>query len=200
MVFATAVAVLHSDAMNPPTFDPRKDIGATNVGLGMSLFITVEVLLSGAVLISCVMARASAQEWQSHLLSSTLAAVNTLVVGAATAAVWRARASGFEQAKRWLAGSAFLAFLFTVLTLAEYRWEAIVGLGPTASPFLATYVTVTGVHLLHVIGGGVASARVVTSAAAGKLELADARMRTLSIYWSVVAAAWLVIVLMFHLG
>ncbi len=185
--------------MNPPTIQPGNDIGATNVGLGMSIFITVEILLIGALLISSLMVRASGHAWQSDVLSSTLAIANTLVLAGATAAVWRARRSGFDEAKRWLAGSAFLAFVFTVLKLAEYRWEVMLGLGPTASPFLAMYVTVTGVHLLHVIGGGVASARVVTSASAGKLELADARMRALSIYWSFVAAAWLAIVVMFHL-
>jgi heme/copper-type cytochrome/quinol oxidase subunit 3 len=143
--------------------------------------------------------RGSTEEWPAGTLSTALAAVNTAVLAAAVLSVWRARGRPVGEIKAWLAGSAFLAFVFTVLKLSEYRWELILGLVPTASPFQAIYVSVTALHLIHIIGGGIGNARAIAAAADGQLEQIDGRVRALAVYWSIVGALWAAILLMFYL-
>jgi heme/copper-type cytochrome/quinol oxidase subunit 3 len=162
------------------------------------LLISADVVLFGSLFSAYALLRASAESWPSVQLSTTIALVNTVLLGGATAAVWRAR-QGIARANHWLALSAFLAFAFLVLKGGEYRSELIAGLAPSTSPFLAMYFTLTGLHVLHVVAGGIGSAWLIAGNSRGSLELAEGRLKALSLYWTVVAAIWVIILFLFHL-
>jgi heme/copper-type cytochrome/quinol oxidase subunit 3 len=190
--------VLQPLAMSRSTLFTRSDI-TTMAAVGRTLFVAADLMLIGSLVVAYAMLRGSSDLWPSGALSVGMAAVNTVVLAAAAAAVWRARTSRIDRAPGWLAASAFMAFLFTVLKLSEYRWEMISGVVPTANGFLGVYATLTGLHLLHVVAGGVGSAWVLAGATHGHLELTEGRLRSLSIYWSGVAAGWALILFLFYL-
>ena len=183
----------------PHTIEPRKDSRLTSATLRISLFLALELMLFGTLFSAYALLRASAVAWPSGVLSSSVALVSTLLVTAATAAAWQARRVGVRRANNWLAASAFLAFVFLVLKGGEFRLELIGGLGPSANTLLAIYYTVTAVHAIHVLAGGVANAWVIAGNSRGQLELADGRLRALSLYWSFVNAIWIVILVLFYL-
>jgi cytochrome c oxidase subunit III len=187
--------------MIPYTTERRGDTGATNVTLGIWLFLASEIMLFGSLFSAYALLRASADNWPvgRDVLQPSLAFVNTFILIGCTASIWRARSRDPLQAMGSLAGSTFLAFAFLVVKGAEYRLDISAGLVPSASTFLAIYFTLTGLHALHVLAGGFTNAWVIASARRVAPALTEGRVRALSLYWMFVDAIWLVILVLFYL-
>ena len=187
--------------MIPYTTERRGDTGATNVTLGIWLFLASEIMLFGSLFSAYALIRASAETWPAGrvILQPSLAFVNTFVLIGCTASIWRARSHNPLQAIGPVAASTFLAFAFLLIKGAEYRLEILEGLVPSASTFLACYFTLTGLHALHVLAGGVANAWVIGSARRVRPALTEGRVRALSLYWMFVDLVWLVILVLFYL-
>jgi cytochrome c oxidase subunit III len=185
----------------PYTTEPGGDTGATNVALGIRLFIALEIMLFGALFSIYALARASADQWPvgRDILQPSLAFLNTFVLLGGTASIWRARSRDPLHGMGPLAASTFLAFVFLVVKGAEYRLDLLEGLRPAGSAFLALYFTLTGLHALHVLAGGVANAWVIARMRRVQPALTTGRIRTLSLYWLFVDAIWLVLLVLFYL-
>jgi cytochrome c oxidase subunit 3 len=188
--------------MIPYTTERRGDTGATNVTLGIWLFLASEVMLFGSLFSAYALIRASADTWPSgrEVLQPSLALVNTFVLLGCTASIWRARSRDPLQAMASLAASTFLAFAFLVVKGAEYRVDITEGLIPSASAFLACYFTLTGLHALHVLAGGLANAWVIAGTRRVMPALTAGRVRAVSLYWMFVDGIWLIILLLFYLS
>jgi heme/copper-type cytochrome/quinol oxidase subunit 3 len=186
--------------MIPYTTERRGDTGTTNVNLGIWLFLASEVMLFGSLFSAYALMRASAEHWPNghDVLRPGLALINTVVLVAGSASVWRARSFDPARALPWLGLSTFLAFAFLVVKGAEYRLDLMMGLVPSASSFLAMYFTLTGLHALHVLGGGVANAWAIAGARQVAPALTSGRVRALSLYWMFVDAIWLIILVLFY--
>ena len=186
--------------MIPYTTERRGDTGATNVTLGIWLFIASEIMLFGSLFSAYALVRASAEQWPigREILQPTLALVNTFVLLGGTASIWRARSRDPLQAMAPLAASTFLAFVFLVIKGGEYRLDLLEGLRPSASMFLALYFTLTGLHALHVLAGGVANAWVIAGMRRVQPALTTGRVRALSLYWLFVDAIWIVLLVLFY--
>jgi cytochrome c oxidase subunit 3 len=187
--------------MIPYTTERRGDTGATNVTLGIWLFIASEVMLFGSLFSAYALIRMSAENWPvgTAALRPSLAFLNTAVIVACAASIWRARTRDPLPALPWLAASTFLAFVFLVLKGAEWRFDLMNGLVPSASTFLALYFTLTGLHAVHVLGGGLANAWVIAGARRVSPALTAGRIKAVSIYWAFVDVIWLVILVLFYL-
>lgn len=188
--------------MIPYTTERRGDTGATNVTLGMWLFIASEIMLFGSLFSAYALVRASAEVWPAgrDILQPSLALVGTFVLLGGTASIWRARFRDPLPAMAPLAASTFLAFVFLVVKGAEYRLDLLEGLRPSASMFLALYFTLTGLHALHVAAGGVANAWVIAVARRVPPALTMGRIRALSLYWLFVDAIWVILLVLFYLS
>jgi heme/copper-type cytochrome/quinol oxidase subunit 3 len=185
----------------PYTTEQRGDTGATNVTLGIWLFIASEIMLFGSLLSAYALIRASADQWPvgRDILEPTLALVNTFLLLGGTASIWRARSRDPLPALAPLAASTFLAFVFLVVKGAEYRLDLAEGLRPSGSMFLALYFTLTGLHAVHVAAGGVANAWVIAGTRRVPPALTLGRIRALSLYWLFVDAIWVVLLVLFYL-
>jgi heme/copper-type cytochrome/quinol oxidase subunit 3 len=177
------------------------DTGATTVALGIWLFIALEIVLFGSLFSVYALARSSADQWPlgREILQPSLAFLNTFVLLGATASIWRARDRNPLHAMGPLAASTFLAFAFLVVRGGEYRLDLAAGLRPTVSMFLALYFTLTGLHALHVLAGGIASAWVIAATRRVQPALTTGRIRALSLYWLFVDAIWIILLLLFYL-
>jgi heme/copper-type cytochrome/quinol oxidase subunit 3 len=187
--------------MIPYTTERRGDTGATNVTLGIWLFLTSEIMLFGSLFSAYALIRASADSWPAgrDVLQPSLAFVNTFVLLGCTASVWRARSRDPLPAMGPLAASTFLAVVFLVVKGAEYRFDLSTGLVPSASTFLALYFTLTGLHALHVAAGGFANTWVIAGTRRVHPALTAGRIRAISLYWIFVDAIWVIILALFYL-
>ena len=187
--------------MIPYTTEPRGDTGATNVTLGIWLFLASEIMLFGSLFSAYALIRASADQWPAgrDVLQPSLALVNTFVLIGSTASVWRARSRDPLPAMGSLAASTFLAVAFLIVKGVEYRFDISAGLVPSASTFLACYFTLTGLHALHVLAGGVANAWVIAGTRRVRPAVTAGRTRAVSLYWVFVDAIWLILLVLFYL-
>ena len=177
----------------PYTVERRPDTGVNNVQLGMWLFIASEVMLFGGLFSAYFMLRAGAPApWvplRDHLVAAFFSTFNLVV---ATAAVGVAV---YLRRYRLNLGIASLAALtFCVRKFIDYQELLAAGHGPASSTQMATYFLLTGVHLLHVVGGLVAIvwAVVRTGAVPEPLPAAN-RLRALALYWGFVDVIWVII-------
>jgi heme/copper-type cytochrome/quinol oxidase subunit 3 len=169
--------------------------------LGIWLFIASEIVLFGALLSAYALVRASADHWPvgRDILQPSLALVNTFVLLGGTTSIWRARGRDPLRAMGPLAASTFLAFAFLVVKGGEYRLDLLDGLRPSGSMFLALYFTLTGLHALHVLAGGIANAWVIAGTRRAQPALTAGRIRALSLFWLFVGVMWIVLLVLFYL-
>jgi cytochrome c oxidase subunit 3 len=174
--------------------------------LGMWLFLASEAMFFGALFSGYVLLRAGSEQWAGRaLLNPGAAAIETALLLGATAALAagtrQARGAGERgRAEAWAA--VVLALAFCAVKVAEYDAKLQAGHPPAFDLALASWYTLTFVHLLHVLGGALATAWLAGPAwgeagagsATRRLRL-DITLR----YWYFVDAVWLCIVAGFYL-
>jgi len=184
--------------MIPYTIERRADTGLTNPELGIWLFLASEVMLFGALFSAYALLRTAAISWpHGHaLLSLPIGGTNTVILLAATAFAWRARA----KRDVWLlVPTTSLAIVFLTLKSVEYHSELSRGLVPATNTFLATYFTLTGLHALHVLAGLVANLWAVTGLPRVGAARTIGRVQALALYWAFVDVVWIVIFVLCYL-
>lgn len=151
--------------MNIPfTTNPRPDTGVYNAKLGVWLFLASEVMLFGALFSSYILIRVGAPEvgenaWPlgSDILSVPIAFTNTMVLITSSITMVMAWASlamkKFDKYKLFMGLTIALGLTFLVIKGFEYSSKFEHNLLPSTSNFMAIYFTITGLHVLHVIGG-----------------------------------------------
>ena len=145
--------------MIPHTVDVRPDTGLTNGKLGIWLFLASEVMLFGALFASYILIRTGAPVWPrgDSILNVPLATFNTIVLISSSVTMVMAWASlkrnQFGRFRLYLGSTVLLGGVFLVIKYFEYSHKFENGLFPSTSNFLALYFTLTGLHMLHVIGG-----------------------------------------------
>jgi heme/copper-type cytochrome/quinol oxidase subunit 3 len=83
--------------------------------------------------------------------------------------------------------------IFVAVKLFEFRAEALAGWLPRTNTFFATYYTLTGVHVLHVIGAIAATVWILLAAKRASAATTTGRVRCLAVYWGLVEVVWLAI-------
>ena len=182
----------------PWTYEPRPDTRATNVRVGMWLFLASEAMLFASLLSAYALLRTGASSWPDAgtLLDTRQALINTGLLALATlATVWLSkRGTGGRTA---LATGAALAIGFVILKLIEYQSKLAAGLHPSNNLLLACWFTLTGVHALHVAAGAAANLWVATGAVPASPQTSE-RLYALRLYWALVDFVWLAILVTFY--
>src|SRR3977135_1753438 len=143
----------------PYTVSTRPDTGLNNGKIGIWLFLASEVMLFGALFASYILIRTGAPSWPrgATMLNVPLATFNTIVLISSSVTMVMAWASlkrnRFGTFRMYMGATILLGLVFLVVKYFEYSAHFNEGAYPSTSNFLALYFTLTGLHMLHVIGG-----------------------------------------------
>jgi heme/copper-type cytochrome/quinol oxidase subunit 3 len=143
----------------PYTVEARPDTGLSNGKLGIWLFLASEVMLFGALFASYVMLRVGNEHWPpgATYLNIPLATLNTVILISSSVTMVLAWASlarnDFKKFRVFMAITILCGFGFLIVKYFEYSAKFHHELYPSTNTFLAIYFTLTGLHMLHVIGG-----------------------------------------------
>jgi cytochrome c oxidase subunit 3 len=143
----------------PYAVEARPDTGLTNGKIGIWLFLASEVMLFGALFASYILIRTGAVDWPrgDTMLNVPMATFNTIVLITSSVTMVMAWASlmrnKFATFRLYMGATILLGFVFLVVKYFEYSHHLHIGEGPSHSNFYAVYYTLTGLHMLHVIGG-----------------------------------------------
>jgi len=143
----------------PFTVKERPDTGLYNGKLGIWLFLASEVMLFGGLFSAYVFLRTGAESWPvgSDILNVPMATLNTmfLITSSVTMVMsWASlKLNDFGKFKMYLGFTILLAFGFLVVKYFEYTAKFEHHLYPSTNNFLGIYFTMTGLHVLHVVGG-----------------------------------------------
>ena len=169
--------------------------------LGMWVFIVSDACTFGAFLFAYAFMRIGAPVWGTPFGFSSI--LNGLVMTAVLlsssltmlAAVRASQADQKANAKQWLGVTMLLGVIFAALHLRE--WFHLIAEGwrlfsnPTggAVQFGATFFSVTGLHLTHVVTGVIALGFVVRGYDQGRYD--QSHVETAGLYWHFVDLVWM---------
>ncbi len=143
----------------PYTVEARPDTGLNSGKIAIWLFLASEVMLFGALFASYILLRTGATEWPhgAHYLNIPLATLNTIVLISSSVTMVMAWASlkrdDFGKFRIYMAATVLFGAVFLVVKYFEYSAKFHHGYFPRTNTFLAIYFTMTGLHMLHVLGG-----------------------------------------------
>jgi cytochrome c oxidase subunit 3 len=176
--------------------------------LVMWLFIISDACTFGAVLIAYGYIRNSAADWplvfEAASIWNALLMTFILVTSSLTIllAVRAAQSDDRAAAFRWTMITAAGGILFALLHIRE--WMSLIGQGvrlfqnPWGAPmFGATFFSVTGLHMAHVIGGVVAL--IVVGFGYNSGRYAAKHVEIWSLYWHFVDMVWMFVVPLIYL-
>jgi len=185
----------------PYTVEARPDTRLYNGKLGMWLFLASEVMLFGGMFSAYIFLRTGATTWPlgADLLNVPLATFNTLILITSSMTMvmtWLSLKTGdFSGFRRYIFMTAGLGATFLVLKSYEYWDKLSHGHYPSESTFYAIYFALTGLHVLHLVGGvcvalwhGVLGKR-MWDAHPGQFTN---RIEVTGLYWHFVDLVWLV--------
>ena len=148
----------------PYTVSTRQDTGLNNGKIGIWLFLASEVMLFGALFATYILLRVGAPTWPhgSSILNVPMATFNTIVLITSSVTMVMAWASlarrRFGTFRLYQGATVLLGAVFLVVKYFEYTAKFHHELFPRTNTFLAIYFTMTGLHMLHVMGGMVVNA------------------------------------------
>jgi cytochrome c oxidase subunit III len=176
--------------------------------LVMWLFIISDACTFGAMLFAYGYLRNSAADWpqvfESASIWNSLLMTFILVTTSLTVllAVKAAQSEDRTGAFRWTMITAAGGILFTLLHLRE--WLGLIGQGarlfqnPWGAPmFGATFFSITGLHMAHVVGGVIALTVVGLSYRGGRY--AARHIEIWALYWHFVDLVWMFVVPLVYL-
>ena len=151
----------------PYNVDQREDTGLYNAKLGIWLFLASEVMLFGGLFSAYILLRVGAPIWPPigehgsiiHLLKDTIphATFNTVVLILSSVTMvmaWVAlKQKSLIKYKTYLGTTIVCAIIFLVVKYFEYSHKIHEGFIPAHDTYMALYFTLTGLHVIHIIGG-----------------------------------------------
>ena len=176
--------------------------GVTSRKLGIWMFIVADAATFAALLFAYGYERVANPDWTrpfSFWPSITNGSVMTVVLLTSSltiiAAVLAAQAGRKTSALRWLGATMLLGALFAALHLRE--WIVMIGDGwrPFRNPLGgtplvgATFFSITGLHLLHVVTGVVVIGVIALGYRRGRFE--PGHLETVGLYWHFVDLVWM---------
>ena len=138
---------------------PHPVTGVTNSKLGIWCFLASEIMLFGGLFSAYILLRTGVPDWPhgSQLLNVPLATLNTLLLITSSVTMVMAWASlavkNVGGYRKFLGATVLLAIGFLVVKSFEYGMKFEHHHYPSTNNFYGIYFTLTGLHVLHVIGG-----------------------------------------------
>lgn len=143
----------------PYNVEARPDTGVYNAKLGIWLFLASELMLFGSLFSTYILLRVGSLNWPegASILNVPMATFNTIVLITSSVTMVLAWASlqlkDTKKYKRYMALTILLGCVFLVVKYFEYTTKFDHGLFPKTNTFLAIYFVLTGLHVIHIIGG-----------------------------------------------
>lgn len=144
---------------NANTLEPVSTQELSYAKLATWLFIASEVMLFGSLFSSYILLRSGAPSWPHgwERLQIPMAVVNTLFLISSSVTVILAylniQKGNVSKFKLYWLISVLLGCAFLCVKYFEYSHKFHDGHFPKSDLFYATYFVLTGLHVLHVIGG-----------------------------------------------
>ncbi len=186
----------------PYTVDERPDTGLFNSKIGIWLFLASEVMLFGGLFSAYVFLRLGAPEGAFHdwgqELNIPLATLNTMILISSSVTMVMSWASlkmnDFKKYKLYMGLTLICALGFLVIKYFEYSAKFSHHIYPSTNTFMAIYFTLTGLHMLHVIGGMIVNGYFFGPGAklwATAPEHFTNRIEIAGLYWHFVDLVWI---------
>ena len=180
----------------------RPDTGLYNGKLGIWLFLASEVMLFGGLFSAYIFLRTGVDNWPAgtEYLDVRLATLNTLFLISSSVTMVMSWASlklnDLKKFKFYSGTTLLFAFGFLVIKYFEYsaKFSHVPPYLPSTNNFLGIYFTMTGLHVLHVIGGIVVIGYYFGPGS--KMWKADPerftnRIEIVGLYWHFVDLVWI---------
>ena len=166
--------------------------------LGMWLFLASEVMFFTGLIAAYVVLRMSNPAWpgpEGHL-SVPMGTLNTFILIGSSMTMVMALAevqhNRQKAAKGFLVLTILLGSAFLGIKACEYAAKFHHGILPSTTVFWSCYFTLTGFHALHVFGGIIANAWVLSLAFRGRLTSSTSHTVELAgLYWHFVDIVWI---------
>ena len=175
--------------------------------LGMWVFLAGETMLFGGLMCVFVLVAIYHGGWGADgaHVNWPLGAINTFVLFtsslAAALAQGAARVQDSARAKRYLGAAALLGVLFLIIKAFEYAGDYHEGFTPLAALFWSFYYLMTGLHVLHLLGGVVVmfglALMVNPRTPASWLE---SKLKYVCLYWYFVETVWVLLFALVYLA
>ena len=186
----------HPSALEAPPF------GVESKKLVMWLFIIADAATFAALLFGYGYLRVGSPDWTrpfdfSPSIINAIVMTTVLLTSSLTmlVAVGAAQEGDRRRSVRWLGATIVLGAIFATLHLREWFKMFGEGWSPSHNPsggsalVGGTFFGLTGLHLLHVIGGVVAMIVVATKFQRGNLR--PGHVETTGLYWHFVDLVWM---------
>lgn len=162
--------------------------------LGMWWFMGSEIVTFGGLIVCYILMHNRHPEWSIQASHTILwvGTINTVVLLTSSLTVilshYWVENQDRERAAKFLVYTILLGLVFMGFKAYEYAHEVAAGLLPDKSLFWSFYYLMTGLHLLHVIGGVVALFVVYLGVKKG---VHAHRVESVGIYWHFVDIVWI---------
>ena len=174
--------------------------------LTMWLFLIADTMTFAACLLVYGFLRNGTSDWPRPFHSTTNVAIMTFVLLTSSLTmlngVRSARLGDKAAAFRWTAITAVLGMVFALLHMRE--WIGLIGEGMTlfknpwgTGLFGASFFSITGLHLTHVVSGVIALLVVGVRYKGGRYNADDVEI--LGLYWHFVDVVWMFVVPLVYL-
>jgi len=181
--------------------------GVPNGKLGMWVFLASEIMFFTGLIAAYVVLKISSPQWPGPAghLSVPIGTLNTLILICSSTTIVLALAADargqIASVRRWLLATILLGAAFVAIKIGiEYTGKFHHEIFPRTNIFWACYFTLTGFHLLHVIGGIIFNT-VVLATTATPQGWAERRRRLewAGLYWHFVDIVWIFLFPMLYL-
>jgi heme/copper-type cytochrome/quinol oxidase subunit 3 len=167
--------------------------------MGIWWFLASEIMVFGGLIAIYILFRmASASAWaeMAHHVSTTIGAINTMVLLTSSLTMVMAHAAiedeNRQRAKLYLGLTILLGTMFLGFKAVEYTSEISKGFTPLAGAFWSFYYAMTGLHGLHVLVGIIANLALFLMALRGTLwPGTQQRVEYAGLYWHFVDVVWI---------
>ena len=187
---------------------PHPLTGVTNSKLGIWCFLASEIMLFGGLFSAYILLRTGVSNWPhgSQILNVPLATLNTMLLITSSVTMVMSWASlamhNFGSYRKYMAATILLACGFLVVKAFEYGVKFEHHMFPSKSNFLGIYFTMTGLHVLHVIGGIIVNTYLLFPGSKmwkTNPEQFMGRVEAAGLYWHFVDLVWVFIFTLFYL-
>ncbi len=179
---------------------PHPVTGVTNSKLGIWCFLASEIMLFGGLFSAYILLRNGVTHWPhgSQILNVPLATLNTMLLITSSVTMvmsWASLAlNNFANYRKFMSATILLACGFLVVKAYEYGMKFEHHLFPSKNNFLGIYFTMTGLHVLHVIGGIVVNTYLLFPGSKMWKENPEqfmGRVEAAGLYWHFVDLVWI---------
>jgi cytochrome c oxidase subunit III len=200
-VVGTSSAAVHAPSQGHETVMEASPYGIDKKKLGMWIFIVSDACTFGAFLFAYGYVRIGTPVWGTPFGVSSI--VNGVVMTAVLlsssltmlAAVRASQAGAKASARKWLGATMLLGTIFAALHLREWfklideGWRLFYNPTGGAQQFGATFFSITGLHLTHVVSGVIALAFVARGYNQERYD--QSHVETAGLYWHFVDLVWM---------